>query len=682
MGKCQKGWRLLSTVSVLGLLASANSLAAQDIAEDSDFLGTIELGAGKREVQTDTGVPLTVINQEEIDDRQAATIAQLVESVPGVTLVNGTTPQSSGISIRGFGADGTYGSNPRVLITIDGATTGGEEIYRIGNQLFTDPALYREISVIRGTVGSYEYGSGVVGGVVQLETKDASDFTGGEIGTRFRQTLEAQSNGTGWASSSILAVQPTEDLEFLLNYTVRDNDSYDDGNGVETANSGFRNYSYLAKGRYTFGDSREHALSGWYNVTHSDDNSVPYDILGASSGGGFYFGDVDRITDSRTAGLRYEFDAVDNDLIHFEATLTYAEQDIDSTYVVGSCAGFPGCDASVSDLLNADHNYKTTKLQLKNTSYFDTGIASHDLRLGLEITNRERLDANSAPGGTDRRIALFAVDDIQFGDRFTLTPALRYETQDLKGTDTVSPGATDPYNGEIKNDALMGGLSARYEFDSGFAVFASAAYTEVLPIIDRLDKDPSVWVPEIGITYEAGFSYQNQDVFASGDQLAFKVNYYDTNLSDVRVAGDVLTQVDVDGFEIEASYGMANGLYFDLNGTVADGEQRRPDGTVSEYTLAPVGSAALTVGKRFNDTLDLSWEVVAAESTNAINGSGPLPGYGVNNLRATFRPQNGMLEGAEIRLGVENVFDKQYQTQLSTRAAAGRNFKLTVSKTF
>ncbi|AHD11164.1 TonB-dependent receptor domain-containing protein [Phaeobacter gallaeciensis] len=682
MGKYQKGWRLLSTVSVLGLLASANSLAAQDIAEDGDFLGTIELGAGKREVQTDTGVPLTVINQEEIDDRQAATIAQLVESVPGVTLVNGTTPQSSGISIRGFGADGTYGSNPRVLITIDGATTGGEEIYRIGNQLFTDPALYREISVIRGTVGSYEYGSGVVGGVVQLETKDASDFTGGEIGTRFRQTLEAQSNGTGWASSSILAVQPTEDLEFLLNYTVRDNDSYDNGNGVETANSGFRNYSYLAKGRYTFGDSREHALSAWYNVTHSDDNSVPYDILGASSGGGFYFGDVDRITDSRTAGLRYEFDAVDNDLIHFEATLTYAEQDIDSTYVVGSCAGFPGCDASVSDLLNADHNYKTTKLQLKNTSYFDTGIASHDLRLGLEITNRERLDANSAPGGTDRRVALFAVDDIQFGDRFTLTPALRYETQDLKGTDTVSPGATDPYNGEIKNDALMGGLSARYEFDSGFAVFASAAYTEVLPIIDRLDKDPSVWVPEIGTTYEAGFSYQNQDVFTSGDQLAFKVNYYDTNLSDVRVAGDVLTQVDVDGFEVEASYGMANGLYFDLNGTVADGEQRRPDGTVSEYTLAPVGSAALTVGKRFNDTLDLSWEVVAAESTNAINGSGPLPGYGVNNLRATFRPQNGMLEGTEIRLGVENVFDKQYQTQLSTRAAAGRNFKLTVSKTF
>lgn len=688
MGRIRLAQHLLGTVSILGLTLGSAAMAQDlpdDLAldlQDEAFLGTIELGQGKRAVQVDTAVPLTVINQEEIDDRQAATIAQLVESVPGVSLVNGTTPQSSGISIRGFGADATYGTSPRVLVSIDGATTGGEEIYRIGNQLFTDPALYKEVSVIRGTVGSFEFGSGVVGGVVKLETKDASDITGGEIGTRFRQTLEAQSNGSGWASSSILAFQPTENAEFLLNYTVRDNDAYDDGEGTQVSGSDFRDYSYLAKGRFTFGDSREHALTAWYNVTHSNERDVPYDALGASGGGGFYFGNVDRIVDSRTAGLRYQFDPVGNDLIHLDATLTYAEQDIDSTYLPGSCAGFPGCDASVSDLLNADHNYKTTKLTLKNTSYFDTGLASHDLRLGLEFVNRERLDAPSAPGGTDRRIALFAVDDIQFGQRFTLTPALRYETQDVKGTDIVSPGDTDPYNGRIKNDALMGGLSARYEFDSGLALFAGAAYTEVFPIIDRLDKDPLVWVPEQGTTYEVGFSYQRQSLFSAGDRFAVKVNYYDTTLEDVRVAGDVLTEIDTSGVEIEASYGMENGFYVDLNATSAEGEQRRPDGTVSDYIFAPVGSAALTLGKRFDESLDLSWELVAAEGTMAVNGSGPISGYGVNNLRATYRPQNGVLKGTEIRFGVENVFDKQYQTQLSTRAAAGRNFKLTLAKTF
>jgi hemoglobin/transferrin/lactoferrin receptor protein len=150
----------------------------------------------------------------------------------------------------------------------------------------------------------------------------------------------------------------------------------------------------------------------------------------------------------------------------------------------------------------------------------------------------------------------------------------------------------------------------------------------------------------------------------------------------VRGAPGVLTEIDTSGVEIEASYGTANGFYVDLNGTVGDGTQTYPDRAASDYIFAPVGSAALTVGKRFNETLDLSWEVVAAKGTNALNGSGPIAGYGVNNLRATYRPQTGVLQGTEIRFGVENIFDKQYQTQLSTRAAAGRNFKLAVAKTF
>ncbi|MEY8843058.1 TonB-dependent receptor, partial [Cribrihabitans sp. XS_ASV171] len=592
----------------------------------------------------------------------------------------------SGISIRGFGADGTYGSSPRVLITIDGATTGGEEIYRIGNQLFTDPALYKSVSVLRGTVGSFEFGSGVVGGVVQLETKDASDFTGGEIGLRLRQTLEAQSNGKGFASSTIAAWQPTEDFEVLLNYTYRDNDIYDDGQGNAVPSTDFQDYSYLLKGRYTFGDTKDHAVSAWYNVTRSDEKDVPYDILGASGGGGFFFGNVDRVVDSRTGGLRYEYNPLDNDLIDFSATLTYAEQDIESSYIPGSCAGFPGCDASVQDLLDADHNYQTTKLTLKNVSYFATGAARHDLRYGVEFINRERLDANASPGGTDRRWALFAVDNIDFGNGLTLTPALRYESQNVEGTGIVAPGETNPYNGTWDNDALMGGLSARYAFGNGFAVFAGAAYTEVFPIIDRLDKPTFTWIPEKSTTYEAGFSYLRDDLFSPGDRLAFKATYYDTALDDVRAAGDIMTEVEVSGVEIEASYAHSSGFYVDFNGTVADGEQIFPAAPTADWVFAPEPSAAITLGKRFGEALDVSWELTAAKGTEAINSTAANPiylgGYGVNTVRATYRVQQGALEGTEIRFGIENILDKQYQTQLSTRPAAGRNFKLTLAKTF
>ena len=107
--------------------------------EDGEFLGELTLGQSKREVQTGTATPLTTIKQEEIDDRQANTIAELIDSVPGVTLVNGQTPQGSGINIRGFGANSIYGTDQKVAVLVDGATTGAEEIYRVSNQLFTDP---------------------------------------------------------------------------------------------------------------------------------------------------------------------------------------------------------------------------------------------------------------------------------------------------------------------------------------------------------------------------------------------------------------------------------------------------------------------------------------------------------------------------------------------------------------
>ena len=143
-------------------------LTAASFAQDSSsqFIGEVTVGESKRDVQIDTSDPSTVVDQGEIYDRQAGTVAELIDSVPGVHLINGSTPQGSGINIRGFGANGTFGTDQKVMIYIDDAATGAEELYRIGNQLFTDPELYKSVSVIRGTVGSFEYGSGIIGGIV------------------------------------------------------------------------------------------------------------------------------------------------------------------------------------------------------------------------------------------------------------------------------------------------------------------------------------------------------------------------------------------------------------------------------------------------------------------------------------------------------------------------------------
>ena len=56
--------------------------------------------------------------------------------------------------------------------------------------------------------------------------------------------------------------------------------------------------------------------------------------------------------------------------------------------------------------------------------------------------------------------------------------------------------------------------------------------------------------------------------------------------------------------------------------------------------------------------------------------------YTVHNLRATWKPQNGALEGTEVRFGLENAFDHDYTGNLSSRKAPGRTYKLGITKVF
>lgn len=656
-----------TTALIIGLSFTAPVLAQAEAEVD---LGVLVLGQSKRDVQTDRATAVTEVDQEEINDRQAGTVAELVDSVPGVNLVNGSTPQGSGINVRGFGSNSTFGSDQKVKIIVDGADVGAEELYRIGTQLFTDPELYRSVEVIRGTVGSFEYGSGVVGGVVKLETKDASDFTGGEPGFVVNQTLQFSTNGDGLTSSSIFAWQPDENLEFLANYTIRDENVPTDGNGAPIGTKGFKLPSVLLKAKYTFGDAREHSLAFSYTDSSTDDRDVPYDTFTTT---GIGFGNVDRQTESRTASLTYNYNPSGNDLVDLDIILSYADQEIQSQ-------GTSGQVGPLAALVNADQRYETTKLTFKNTSLLETGAISHNLRTGLEFIRKERLNASSAPGGTDNRIAIFAVDEMQIGDAWTVTPALRYESSKIKGS-------TAPNNGSFDNNALMGGISVRYAFDNGFAVFGSAAYTENLPIIDDLGNPVFIVTSEKARTWELGASYDGTDILQSGDSLAVKANIYHTTLWDVTSYqaaglpfGTPINSIETEGLELEASYSMESGLYVDFNANISRGDENQPGGTTADWRGIAADTVQFTLGKKFGEELDLSWEVVADK--RYTRSTTPVPGFAVHNLRATYTPQQGVLEGAELRIGVENLFDKQYTRRLSTRPARGRNVKLTLAKNF
>ena len=669
---------LRSSTALVTLLSLAAPVAAQ--AQDTPgagFLGTLFLTFGKRDIAVGSAVAQTVVDQDEIEDRQAGTIAQLIDSVPGVTLVNGNTPQGSGINIRGFGANNTYGTDQKVAIQIDGASVGSEELYRIGTQLFTDPLLYREATVLRGTIGSFAYGSGIVGGVVKLDTKNASDFTGGEHGLAVGQTAEYSSNGEGVSSSTTLAWQPNDQAEFLLNFSYRSYDDYLDGDGDVVGNTAFTTPSALAKARFTFGEMGDQSLTFSVSRTVADDKDVPYDQF-ATTGGSF--GNVDRLTDTTQASVEYGYNPLGNDLVDFTANLSYADQKIEYDYVPGSSPleGTPSFPFLVGTV-NADQRYETTKLKLANTARFGTGGIGHSLETGVEVQERRRKDneAASAPGGTDDRLAVYAIDEMRLG-RFTVTPALRFESA------RVTP-ANDSFD-SYENDALMGGLALAYEFDNGFAVFGSAAYTEGLPIIDDLGDTAAaidkMTTSEKSETYELGASFGGADVFAAGDTLAVRGNLYRTELWDITSYAS-LERVNVQGFDLEASYGLQNGLYVDLNAHIGHGEETDTAGDTERWRIQAADTVNLTVGKRWNDRLDLSWEVVHGTDRrdSAVEA---LPNATVHNLRATFRPEQGVFQETEFRVGLENAFDLDYVGHLSSpeRKAPGRTFKFGVTKVF
>ena len=51
--------------------------------------------------------------------------------------------------------------------------------------------------------------SGIIGGLIRAETKDAIDITGGETGFKLRQTIQYGTNGSQLASSTIAACPTT-----------------------------------------------------------------------------------------------------------------------------------------------------------------------------------------------------------------------------------------------------------------------------------------------------------------------------------------------------------------------------------------------------------------------------------------------------------------------------------------
>jgi hemoglobin/transferrin/lactoferrin receptor protein len=643
-------------------------------------LGKVVVSAGQEKVAIDTPQAVTTLDQDDIDNAQASTIGDLLTGIPGVSTMGGVGALGQGFNIRGMGT-GLADSDSRILMQIDGTTKFFEQ-YRMGS-FFSDPELYKRVEVLRGPASSTLYGAGALAGVVNFTSKDASDFLVGDDRFAVRLRGGGESNADAYFGSGVLAMKPTANLDVLGMYTIRRSDDYKDGNGNVVPASKAESDSYLLKTRYAIGGNKKNNIWASYQNWKNDSTQI-YDQAEA-----FGTTPVRRKTTDDTAVLGYENDFAGNDLLDLKAQVSYANtkvHQIETTFLPG--------------VLESQFSYKTFQSRVENVSEFkfgDDGVAF--LTVGAQASKQERRNprrtatgtnhgAATHPEGDMEKYGLFAQAEITTG-KLTLIPGARIDWTKLE------PGLGVTTAAKVNDNAVSPKIAALYTVNDWFSVFGSIAHTVRMPVLDEIYSRTSATAtnyslnlsPEESDNYELGGTLQFRNVGERGDQMRIKTTLFRNDVDNLIARGTANSAYFINigaarykGVEVEAEYGSRH-LFLRAALSLIDGENRTnglPLNTIPADTLN------LTVGYVFPaQNLTVGWRgEFANDQTEVTTASLASEGYVVHNLFLNWKPQDGALQGLQVQAGVDNLFDIDFKRHLSSLAAEGRTFKLTLARTF
>ncbi|KSB91032.1 TonB-dependent receptor [Caulobacter vibrioides] len=669
----------VANLVLVGLAHAQTAEASEEAVTTSKLsLGKVVVSAGQEKVAIDTPQAVTTLDQDAIDQAQASTIGDLLAGIPGVNTMGGVGALGQGFNIRGMGT-GLADSDSRILMQIDGVTKFFEQ-YRMG-AFFSDPELYKRVEVLRGPASSTLYGAGALAGVVSFTSKDASDFLQGDDRFAVRLRGGVESNAEARFGSGILAFKPTEKLEVLGMYTSRRSDEYENGNGQVVPASDAGSDSYLLKGRYTFG--KDHSVWASYQNWKNDSVQI-YDQSEAMA-----TTPVRRKTTDDTAVIGYQNGFENNDLLDFEAQVSYANSKVNQTDTT-----------FLSGVLESEFSYKTLQGRAQNTSEFQfAGDGVAFLTIGAQAYKQERRNprrtatgtnhgAATHPEGDMEKYGLFAQGEVTYG-KLTVIPGVRVDWTKLQ------PGLGVTTSREVKDNGVSPKIAALYSLTEWASVFGSIAHTVRMPVLDEIYSRTSATAsnyslnlkPEESDNYEVGGTLQFRNLFGQGDQARIKTTLFRNDVSNLIARGTATSSYFVNigearysGVEVEAEYG-AKQLFVRGAVSVIDGENRT---TNAPLNTIPADTLNLTVGYVFPSyNLTVGWRGEFADDQNeTTTASLRTPGYSVHNLFLTWKPQDGALKGLEVQAGVDNLFDKNFRRHLSSLDAEGRTVKLTLGKTF
>nr|WP_315113974.1 FepA family TonB-dependent siderophore receptor [uncultured Neisseria sp.] len=474
------------TLAILPLaLISAFSHAAEEKAVEQAEVDTVYVTAEKQ-LQQSLGV--SRISKDDIDKRPATNdISEFVRTMPGVNLTGNTATGQRGnkrqIDLRGMGPENT-------LILIDGKPVNSRQSERIsmrgerntrGDSNWVPVEEIESITVLRGPAAT-RYGSGAMGGVVNIVTKKVSKEFKGQVNLYANQPQDNKEGATrriGFNLSGPI-IQDTLGFRIYGNLNKTDADAADinagHGNDSAAGVEGVRNKDIAGRLQWKISPAQTLILDSSYsrqgNIYNGDtQNSNPRSAL------------VNSLADSKAETARlyrsayslthdgaWEWGDTKN-VISYERTV--------NSHLPEGLAGGP--EGSYTGLDFVQSRLKNLRFSSEANIPFKLGV-DNVLTVGAEFTDSKLDDPASNTQGfkdqgktdafngisatrggkaSQRNWAAYVEDNISLTDKTHLIPAIRFDHNSDSGSNW-SPALN--FSHQIgENWLVKGGVARAYK---------------------------------------------------------------------------------------------------------------------------------------------------------------------------------------------------------------------------
>jgi len=647
---------------VYGVAALAMGVAVFGIVESSlaaevSMMDEVVVTAGRiQETKKDVTSNITVVSREDIKQSTARNVGELLAEL-GLSHIQKYPGSLTSVAIRGFRTE-THGNDLQghVLVLLDGRRAG------TGNMAKLVTKNVERIEIIRGP-GAVQYGSGGIGGVINIITRQGT-------ANSFALEMGAGTNDEYEGTIGLTVKEKRFDIAGTI--TGQTVDDYTTGGGLDYVNTGFDSKLGVSlNGGYTFAEGNRVGL-----------NITSFSVEKDGNPGYISMPDSDDYTDkdNYSLDLRYDGKASSANLMWMIRYFFGQDENV---------WGYPS--ASNPDGWDFDDKASNTTDQQGFQAQVSSSVGLATFTGGLDWVKYE-VENSWTPEQTQYdNPALFLLGKGLFLDnRLIADVGLRYDWYDVEVTQPA--GRTESDTRLTPSVGLawlaMDSLKLRARYAEGF----------VMPSADQLAADYWNWGirtvgnpeldPEKSKTYEGGLDYSGGGF--DGSLTFFATDFEDkiTNyiLADGSSSWVNLGSATINGFETEMSYdvGVTLNLPIEvrpyLNLTVLTKYEDNTTGEDLLYISDTNYSAGLVVSDgdgwfcRFNAAYTGSQSVQDWGS-----GVYPVPvvdldSFIVADLSASYRFLESESYGRwSVRGEVRNILDEDYAYVLGN-PMPGRTF--------